>query len=116
MPLCEVRLWNRLRRSALGYRFRRQHPIGPYIADFACVGLRLIVEVDGDSHYASEAAAAYDRDRSRFLEENRFRVLRVTNAEVSRDISAVCEAIIGACGDAALAHRTDSGGTTRRIR
>lgn len=52
----EVRIWTGLRRKAIGVRFRRQHPIGPYIVDFACLTLKLVIEIDGSQHYDSVMA------------------------------------------------------------
>ncbi|EME69826.1 putative restriction endonuclease-like protein [Paramagnetospirillum caucaseum] len=61
----EKRLWRLLRRDALGgFRFRRQHPVAPYILDFACVAARLVVEADGGQHCGS----LHDRERDAFLE------------------------------------------------
>ena len=56
----EKRLWSILRNNQLGVKFRRQHGIGHYIVDFYCPELKLIIEVDGESHF-SEDAQAYDR-------------------------------------------------------
>ena len=65
-PLAEQRLWLRLRnRQLMGYRFRRQYGIGPYVLDFYCPGLKLAIEVDGDSHFE---AGEYDRERQRYIE------------------------------------------------
>ena len=50
MTLPEVLPWHGLRGDRTGYKFRRQHPIGPYVADFCCLGAKLIVEVDGEAH------------------------------------------------------------------
>jgi very-short-patch-repair endonuclease len=62
----ETLLWNLLRRKMLnGYKFRRQHPIGPYVADLACPGARLIVEIDGGQH--AEERRAADERRTRDL-------------------------------------------------
>lgn len=47
-------LWQHIRRKALGVRFRRQHAIGDYIVDFACINLKLIIEVDGGYHFSEE--------------------------------------------------------------
>ena len=102
MPRAERLLWSRLRRSALGHRFRRQHPVGPYVLDFACVGLKVAVEVDGGSHFAGEAALAYDRQRTAVLEANGWTVVRLLNAEVMRDVGAACEAVRVACEEAVL--------------
>jgi len=66
--LAEDRLWSHLRRRQMGVRFRRQEPIGPFIADFACPKARLIVEVDGDSHT--------DTARDRWFEDHGWFVLR----------------------------------------
>ena len=62
----------------MGVRFRRQEPIGPFIADFACLEARLIVEVDGDSH----SDTARDRRRDRWFEEHGWFVLRFWDAYV----------------------------------
>ena len=102
MPLAERRLWARLRRSSLGHRFRRQHPIGDYVADFACVRIRLIVEVDGPSHYADEQATSYDARRTAFFELNGWSVVRLSNLEVARDVDAACRTVRAACEEAAL--------------
>ncbi|MGB7858965.1 MAG: DUF559 domain-containing protein, partial [Acidimicrobiia bacterium] len=59
-------LWARLRESQLGVRFRRQHPIGPFITDFACLTIRLVVEVDGIQH---AARTDYDARRGQHLKE-----------------------------------------------
>jgi very-short-patch-repair endonuclease len=76
----ELRLWKLLRRQQiLGCRFRRQVPIGPYVADFACYSHRVIIEVDGGQH-AMEADK--DLQRTRWLESQKFRVLRFWNNDV----------------------------------
>jgi len=82
MSRAEALLWSCIRRRALnGARFRRQHPIGPYIADFACIGAKLVLEVDGATHWTDEQLA-HDARRTKFLENNGWRVIRVTNADV----------------------------------
>ena len=83
-------LWRHLSNSQLGgYKFRRQSVIGPYIADFLCPQLALIVEVDGDTH-----DEAKDRLRDDVLAERGFRVLRVTNADVLHNMPSVLETIL----------------------
>lgn len=62
----EALMWWRLRREYGDWRFRRQHPIGPYIADFACVEARLAVEIDGATHGTAEERA-YDDRRTRYI-------------------------------------------------
>jgi len=89
----ERKLWALLRSRRLGaLRFRRQQPIGPYIADFFCPSARLIVELDGGQH-GNDAAMSYDAARTRFLEARGFRVLRFSNNEFLKDPDAVLEAI-----------------------
>ena len=78
MTDAEVILWSRLRRdSVYGARFRRQHPVGRYVADFACVAAWLIVEVDGDTH-SSDAEIAHDLERDAYLRDRGWSVFRVT--------------------------------------
>jgi very-short-patch-repair endonuclease len=87
----EALLWEALRRKSLdGRKFRRQHPIGHYIADFFCAEERLIVEVDGPIH---KQRRGDDRERDRFFKAKRFKVLRVPSNEVERDLTAVLERI-----------------------
>lgn len=82
-------LWEHLRRKAiLGTRWRRQHPIGFYIADFACLSHMLIVEVDGAGHSEERDAV-----RDRFLALEGFRVVRVKAWMVKRHISVVLDVI-----------------------
>ncbi|MCA0304690.1 MAG: endonuclease domain-containing protein [Proteobacteria bacterium] len=72
-------LWYRLRnRQLAGFKFRRQHRVGPYICDFACLEANLVVEVDGSQHGDQ---VDYDRRRDAYLFESGFRVLRFTNVE-----------------------------------
>ena len=93
MPRSEALLWSYIRKRALsGARFRRQHPVGPYIADFACVGAKLIVEVDGYTHWTAEQLE-HDARRTKYLEERGWRVLRVTSADVYDNLSGVWETI-----------------------
>ncbi|HEX4157801.1 MAG TPA: DUF559 domain-containing protein [Rhizomicrobium sp.] len=82
MTNAEVILWSRLGRNATdGRRFRRQHPIGPYIADFVCLPVRLVVEVDGATHRADDEIR-HDRRREACLRHGHFRVLRFWNREI----------------------------------
>jgi very-short-patch-repair endonuclease len=89
----ETILWRHLRRLEVkGSHFRRQVVIGPYIADFACLGRRLIIEVDGSQH-GSEGGIASDAVRTQWLEAEGYRVLRFWNNEVTAETEAVLEAI-----------------------
>jgi very-short-patch-repair endonuclease len=91
----EKRLWQLLRdRQLNGFKFRRQHPIGPFIADFYCAERRLVVELDGDSH---EERVEYDQKRTAFLEADANRVLRVLNTDVFENIDSVLLSILKAC-------------------
>lgn len=89
----EQMLWDLLRgRQISGAKFRRQHPIDAYIADFACVAARLVVEIDGRSHDAVDQAV-YDEGRTRKLNERGWRVLRVRDDDVLSNAPAVAELI-----------------------
>ncbi|MGL5117486.1 MAG: endonuclease domain-containing protein [Beijerinckiaceae bacterium] len=72
----ERALWNALRDRRIGYKFRRQVPLGRYIADFVCFEARLIVESAGP-HHADEAQRAHDQERDRWLRTQGFKVLRL---------------------------------------
>jgi len=69
-------------------KFRRQHPIGPYVADFASVEARLVIEVDGDTH-----VKAYDIHRDVWMHVRGWRVMRIVLSEIDEDLDAVVEAI-----------------------
>jgi very-short-patch-repair endonuclease len=93
MTDAELILWPRIRPRAWPlFRFRRQHPIGPYITDFACPLSRVIVEVDGATH-SSDAERAYDRRREMFMRACGWRVIRVTNEDVYKRLYDVIEYI-----------------------
>jgi very-short-patch-repair endonuclease len=87
----ELELWMRLRDRQLGVKFRSQHPIGPYVADFCCVECRLVVEADGGQH--AERAGA-DKARREYLESRGFSVLRFWNDQILKEIEAVLEQIL----------------------
>ena len=86
----ERRLWTRLRLKQVGgWRFRRQHPVPPYVLDFACIEAMLAVEADGDQHAGSE----HDVRRDRFLGQNGWRLLRFWNHEILSNTDGVIETI-----------------------
>jgi very-short-patch-repair endonuclease len=86
-------LWRHLRRLEIrGSHFRRQVPIGPYVADFACLKERLIIEVDGSQH-GEEANSRRDEDRTRWLNSEGYRAMRFWNNDVMSKTEAVMEAI-----------------------
>lgn len=91
----EELLWHELRNRKLGgFKFRRQQAIGPYVADFFCSERKFIMELDGDTHDGREE---YDEKRSRWLEDERYTVLRFLNDDVYKHKDAVLEAILRAC-------------------
>ena len=101
MPSAEKRLWFFIRKRQLGdFRFRRQHTIGPYIADFACVEAMLVIELDGDSHGTDEAAT-YDERRNAFMEAQGWIVLRFWNSEIYENIDGVLTTILDAAENGA---------------
>ena len=99
----EALLWKALRNRALaGFKFCRQHPIGPYVVDFVCVECKLVVELDGVSHLPRKNA---DQERTRFLEAAGWYVMRFWNTEVYEDLEPVKEALYRQC----VARRTLGG-------
>jgi very-short-patch-repair endonuclease len=84
-------LWSILRGRQLdGLKFRRQHPIEPYVVDFYCAEASLIVELDGESHNGQEV---YDKERSDYLMKLGLNIFRVTNDEVLANLDGVAEGI-----------------------
>jgi very-short-patch-repair endonuclease len=95
----ERRLWWYLRHRlpADGTHFRRQVAIGPYVADFCCVRGHLIVEVNGEQH-GFDSNRTRDEQRTQFLEQRGFRVLRFSNREVMTSIDVVPDTVLAALG------------------
>lgn len=92
MTDAERLLWRLLRnRQISGFKFRRQHPIGPFIADFACLEKKIIIELDGGQHASTSAR---DAKRSYYLEAEGFQVMRFWNNEVLFETDAVLNAIL----------------------
>jgi len=84
--------WRRIRNRQLGgFKFRRQHAFPPYIVDFVCIEKLLVVEVDGGQHALTMDA---DAQRTKFLEQKGFRVVRFWNNEVLGNTEAVLERIL----------------------
>ncbi len=93
-----MRLWHALRsRQLTGWKFRRQHPVGPFVADFVCLAASIVIEVDG-AHHAEQRAK--DDARTRFIESKGFRVIRFDDGQVLNALEAVLEVIRLALGDA----------------
>jgi very-short-patch-repair endonuclease len=93
MTDAERKLWSALRDRQLdGAKFRRQQPIGPFVADFVCQERRLIIEADGGQH----AESANDARRTKFLESKGYRVLRFWNNDILRNLDGVAQVIAAA--------------------
>ncbi len=96
MTRSEYKLWYFLRRSYLGYKFRRQHGIGPYIADFFCPHLRFIIEVDGDVH-GHPVQKKKDKVRQTYLEDLDFNIKHYHNDDILNNIEEVVNDIGRTC-------------------
>lgn len=102
----EPKLWALLRnRRFRGFKFRRQHPVPPYVLDFFCEELNLAIELDGGGH-ASDAAVEYDKRRTRCLNHKGIKVLRLTNNEMLVHTESAMdwlwhqvESLVGGSGD-----------------
>jgi len=90
----EWMLWRGLRDQQLGWRFRRQHPIPPYIVDFACLEARLVVEADGGQHALDGEHALRDEE----LRRKGWRVLRFWNNDILENPTGVLQTIVSALG------------------
>ena len=81
-----------------GLHWRRQAPIGPYVVDFVCKSKKLIVEIDGETHF-SDSAMAHDAQRTNYLAERGYRVLRFTNDDVTQRGEGVFTILTEALGE-----------------
>ena len=89
----EKLLWEKLKNNQLeGFKFRRQHPISLYIADFYCHKLKLIIEIDGEYHFRKEQIPK-DEERTKVLEFNGVNVIRFSNDEVLNSLEKVLNEI-----------------------
>ncbi|OGC85422.1 MAG: hypothetical protein A2142_02200 [candidate division Zixibacteria bacterium RBG_16_48_11] len=93
MTLAEKKLWSLLRQNKLGAHFRRQVPIGPYVADFYSRHAKLVLEVDGSQHLQEEHIQK-DIQRKDLLEKRGYRILRFNNLEVLNNPQGVMQEII----------------------
>jgi very-short-patch-repair endonuclease len=92
----ELRLWQFLRTRPEGFKFRRQHPVGPYVLDFYCAHAMLAVEVDGAAHDMGENPQRDER-RDAWLAEQGVRTLRIPAVEIFDDLEAAATAILTEC-------------------
>ena len=96
MTLPEGLLWQALRTRPEGLKFRRQHPLGPFIADFYCASAKLVIEVDGSGHGLGERPARDER-RDLWMRGQGLRVVRIAAVDVMRDLEAVVRMIVAEC-------------------
>jgi very-short-patch-repair endonuclease len=94
MTLAERRLWSELRGKQIeGHRFRRQHPLGSYIADFACLEKMLVIELDGGQH---QEQVEYDERRTAFMQQQGWQVLRFWNNDVMNNLDGALTRVVAA--------------------
>lgn len=93
MTHAELILWSYLKQKPLGYKFRRQHPINIYVADFYCHRLKLIIEVDGSYHQQPDIAER-DRERQKHLESEGMAFIRFTNRQIEKEFETVTAHIV----------------------
>ena len=91
----EELFWQMVRnRNLMGLKFRRQHPVGPFVVDFYCHELKLVVEIDGDVHEL-ENVKEYDQQREAYITELGLRVLRFKNEDVFKNAHLIEEVFKG---------------------
>lgn len=93
MSLPEILLWQRLKGSPQGVAFRKQHPIGPYRADFYCAAAKLVIEVDGIAHDMGDRPQR-DAARNAWLEQTGYRVIRIAAVDVLKNADAAAQSIV----------------------
>ena len=98
MTLPEVQLWEHLRRKPNGIKFRRQHPIGNYVADFCALRQKLVIEVDGAIHDQPDCVLR-DQQRDQTLKQMGFRILRIRATDILKDASNAAHSIIVFAGN-----------------
>ncbi|MEI6580718.1 MAG: endonuclease domain-containing protein [bacterium] len=89
----EILLWAKLKNSKLGFKFRRQHSIGGYVADFYCPSKRLIIEVDGSQHFGKDNVE-YDKIRTNYFTGLDIKVLRFDNGQINSNLNGVLQSIL----------------------
>ena len=106
--LPEVVLWRALRSRPGNFKFRRQHPIGPFSIDFTCLAARLAIEVDGEAHNRGDQPMRDDVRDAR-LATLGFRTIRISAREILSDLDAVVRAIVTACEAGQPLHQPAAG-------
>ncbi len=97
LTIHELIIWNLLKNNQmLNLKFRRQHPIGKFVADFYCHRIKLVIEIDGESH-RSIGAKDYDENRTAFFESFEIHVIRFENEEITANIELIKEKIEAKC-------------------
>lgn len=96
MSLPEVLLWQRLRGRSHGIKFRRQHPMGDYVADFYCASAKLIVEIDGASHRAGDRGQRDER-RDDWMTQNGMQVVRIAAKDVLANADEIANSLVTLC-------------------
>jgi very-short-patch-repair endonuclease len=91
----EAKLWALLRRSPGGIGFRRQHPVGPYVADFYCPAAKLVIEIDGMIH---DFTVDRDQARDEYMRALGLRILRIPAADVMADAYCIADGLLRMCG------------------
>lgn len=89
----ELRIWQRVKSCQLGFKFRRQHGIGPYVVDFYVPQKKIVIEIDGDSHF-DETARLTDHLRDKYLRQHGHKVLRFTNLQVMQELDGVMQCVL----------------------
>lgn len=110
MSLPEVLVWQQLKSAKQGFSFRKQHPIGPYVADFYCAASKLIVEIDGQAHSHGNRPEK-DMLRDQWMIEKGYFVLRISAQEVMKNIEDVIRSIVAYA--ASPLHHSSNGPTPR---
>jgi very-short-patch-repair endonuclease len=108
MTLPEGLLWRELRGKQTGLKFRRQFPVIDYVADFACVEVRLLIEVDGIAHDLGDRPAR-DARRDRILNEKGWHVVRIAAGDVLNDATAVAQSIVALADSLQPLHHPSDG-------
>jgi very-short-patch-repair endonuclease len=106
MSLPEVMLWRVLRTKPEGIKFRRQHPLGPYVLDFYCATAKLAIEIDGIAHDMGDRPER-DEQRDMYLESKGLRMVRIPASEVLNEVGEVADMIIRLCHSPSTIGRAD---------